>query len=108
MSTPSCAKTVAPLDQMVTAPPPAVTSGRFSKTVTSCPSRSKPRAMEIPPTPAPTTKTRKGLISYLQPLLRCTRKIRSPAHALHGCLLMGAPHRVQREPQRMHGVVQPG
>ena len=29
-----------------------------SKTVTSCPSRSSPLAMEMPPTPAPTTRTR--------------------------------------------------
>src|SRR4051794_19412869 len=132
MSTPSCARTVAPLDQMVTAPPPAVTSGRLSKTVTSCPSRNRPRAMEIPPTPAPTTKTRNGLISYLQPLLRCTRRIRSllknscgvigfigsvwcspcrpgrgTAIALKGCLRIGASHCMQCEPQRMHGIVQP-
>ena len=44
---------------MVTAPPPACISGRCSKTVTSCPSRSNPRAMEMPPTPAPTTRTRR-------------------------------------------------
>src|ERR1700758_5372135 len=43
---------------MVTAPPPAFPSGRRSKTVTSCPSRNNPRAMEMPPTPAPTTRIR--------------------------------------------------
>jgi putative ABC transport system permease protein len=37
---------------------PACISGRRSKTVTSCPSRSNPRAMEMPPTPAPTTRIR--------------------------------------------------
>src|SRR5271156_4141502 len=58
MSTPSWSRTVAPLDQIVTAPPPAVTFGRWSKTVTSCPSRSNPRATEMPLTPAPTTRIR--------------------------------------------------
>src|ERR1700749_653026 len=58
MSTPSWSRTVAPLDQIVTAPPPAVTFGRWSKTVTSCPSRSNPRATEMPLTPAPTTTIR--------------------------------------------------
>src|ERR1700679_1776888 len=43
---------------MVTAPPPAVTSGRRSKTVTSCPSRINPRATAMPLTPAPTTRIR--------------------------------------------------
>src|ERR1700749_376493 len=58
MSTPSWSSTFAPLDQVVTAPPPAVTFGRWSKTVTSCPSRSNPRATEMPLTPAPTTRIR--------------------------------------------------
>src|ERR1700743_2341806 len=58
MSTPSWSRTVAPLDQIVTAPPPAVTFGRWSKTVTSCPSRSKARATEMPRTPARTPRTR--------------------------------------------------
>src|ERR1700730_13273256 len=58
MSTPSWSRTVAPLDQIVTAPPPAVTFGRWSKTATSCPSRSNPRATEMPLTPAPTTRIR--------------------------------------------------
>src|SRR6202051_3083152 len=58
MSTPSWSRTVAPFDQIVTAPPPAVTLGRWSKTVTSCPSRSNPRATEMPLTPAPTTRIR--------------------------------------------------
>jgi hypothetical protein len=60
MSTPSCRSTVAPLDQIVTAPPPARVSVRWSKTVTSWPSRSNPRATEIPLTPAPITRTRNG------------------------------------------------
>src|SRR6202000_865323 len=58
ISTPSGSRTVAPLDQIVTAPPPALTFGRWSKTVTSCPSRSNPRATEMPLTPAPTTRIR--------------------------------------------------
>src|SRR5580698_7722471 len=58
MSTPSWSRTVAPFDQIVTAPPPAVTLGRWSKTVTSCPSRSRPRATDMPLTPAPTTRIR--------------------------------------------------
>jgi hypothetical protein len=58
ISTPSCCRTVAPLDQIVTAPPPACTSDRWSKTVTSCPSRNNPRATEMPLTPAPTTRIR--------------------------------------------------
>src|SRR5580704_17934847 len=58
MSTPSWSRTVAPLDQIVTAPPPAVTLGRWSKTVRSCRSRSNPRATEMPLTPAPITSIR--------------------------------------------------
>ena len=34
---------------------PCEPSGRRSKTVTSCPSRNNPRAIEMPPTPAPST-----------------------------------------------------
>src|ERR1700730_16740259 len=62
MSTPSCPRTVAPLDQMVTAPPPASGADLCSNTVTSCPSRSKPRAIETPPAPAPTTRIRSGRV----------------------------------------------
>src|SRR5271165_3971618 len=62
MLTPSCRRTVSPLDQMVTAPPPARVSLRWSKTLTSWPSRSNPRATEMPLTPAPTTSIRSGRV----------------------------------------------
>src|SRR6476469_4799746 len=42
---------------MVTAPPPGCASCRCSNTVTSWPSRNNPLATEIPPTPAPATRT---------------------------------------------------
>src|SRR6202020_801238 len=76
MSTPSWSRTVAPFDQIVTAPPPAVTFSRWSKTVTSCPSRSNPGATESAATPAPTTRIRDS--TSRPPLVLCVPSIVPP------------------------------